>query len=224
MKVQHILSVILLLLVAAQVNAGWIIQQKVTVNGEAETVTLYIQKNKMKTMNHAIALIDLEAEKFYTIMPEQKMYMVMSPDAISKAREGMVQPVETPSKVEVKETAETATIAGYATKKYQVWVDGVMKSELWVTKDIDFSDEFDMAKLSRMTEKMSGQSAFKSTNEYQEMMKLGFPLKQVEITPEGKVESEVIKLEKKDISDSEFQIPSDFQGMDMGDMSKMMGR
>ena len=224
MKLQHILSVILLLLVAAQVNAGWIIQQKVTMNGEAETVTLYFQKNKMKSMNHAIAIVNLEEEKFYTIMPEQKMYMVMTPDDISKMREGMVESVPTPQKVEVKETGETATIAGHPTKKYQVWVDGEMESEVWLTKDIDFGSEFDMAKLSRLTEKLSGQSAFKENEEYQKMMKLGFPMKQVEITPQGKVETEVIKAEKKDISDSEFQIPSDFKGMNMGDMGKMMGR
>jgi hypothetical protein len=224
MKVQHILSVILLLLVAAQVNAGWIIQQKVTVNGEKETVTLYFQKNKMKTTNHAISIVNLEEEKFYTIMPEQKMYMVMTPDDISKMRAGIAETVPTPQKVEVKETGETATIAGHSTKKYQVWVDGVMDSEVWLTKDIDFGSEFDMAKLSRLTEKMSGQSAYKETEQYQDLMKLGFPLKQVEITPQGKVETEVIKAEKKDISDSEFQIPTDFRGMNVGDMGKMMGR
>jgi hypothetical protein len=221
MKAQHVLSIVMLLLVAAQVNAGWIIQEKIVMGKDVENVTLYIQKNKMKTADQAISIFDLDQEKIYSILPEQQIYIVMTADAVKNARPQQGDQTERPTKVEVKETDETATIAGYSTKKYEVWVDGALKHELWIAKDFTMADEFETDKMLRLTEKMAPDTKYQTDPEYQALMKLGYPLKQIEHKDGETVETEITKLEKKDIPDSEFQVPAGFKEMNMG---SMMGR
>jgi len=133
-------------------------------------------------------------------------------------------------KVEVKKTSDQAKIAGYPGQKYQVWVDGVLKEELWLCPQLDFSDAGDPEKFRRLTEGMKGpgqEASYESSPEYQEITtdyKKGYRLKSVNYDDSGNAGfgNEVRKIEKKKIPASEFQVPKGYRKLSITELVRAM--
>jgi len=125
-------------------------------------------------------------------------------------------------KVEVKKTSEKATIAGYSTQKYQIWVDGELKEELWISTEINLKDEIDLKKFVQLFEALdaaAGEESYKSSPEYMGLMKQGYWLRSIDYTfgEKGTVR-EATKVEKKRIPDSEFKVPQGYRKVGIGEI------
>jgi hypothetical protein len=127
-------------------------------------------------------------------------------------------------KVEVKKTSETTTIAGYPTRKYQVWVNGELKEELWISTKIKLIDEFDLNKLEKLTEAMSGPEAeesYESSPDYMQLMEIGTPMKTISYHEGGSWITETKTIEKKQIPNSEFEVPKGYRKLSLFELQQL---
>jgi hypothetical protein len=127
---------------------------------------------------------------------------------------------------EVKKTSEKASIAGFSTVKYQVFMNGELDQELWIASKVRAVDELDMGKMMNMMKGMSGSGehvSFTSTQEFLEVTRQGFPLKTVhyESGEQSEVE-EAVRIEKKKIPASELKPPEDYRELTMEQVYSMM--
>jgi hypothetical protein len=210
----------------------------------------YVQQNKVKSVGSETIIIDLEKGIFNFIIPEREAYWSGTPKEFRKlmeegkkmmeeqqlksmtpeqreaykqymkTREEEVKTVAPKQKVEVKKTSEKAKIAGYSGQKYEVWVDGKLKEELWVCADIMPRDDIDIKKLDQffktMNEPDEDEGSYESSPEYEKIatyMEKGYKLKSITYDEHGMEKSvgETIKIEKKNIADSEFKVPKNYK-------------
>jgi len=136
------------------------------------------------------------------------------------------KPKEPPTKkkFEVKKTSEKAIVAGYPTRKYQVWVNGELKEELWISSKIKIKDEIDLNKLEKFKEAMSGpeeEESYESSPEYMALMEQGIPLKSINYSNQGNSVNEVKKVEKRKIPDSEFKVPKGYKKISLLELHQL---
>jgi len=135
-----------------------------------------------------------------------------------------------PGVVKVERTDETATIAGQPTRKYRVLVDGDLYQENWLTTDPAFAKEFALDKASEVMSRVSacaesedtGSGKGKGVDEaeiYRKLYAQGWPLKAVAYK-DGKArpKSETVKIEKRDIPESDFLPPKDYKKSSLGEV------
>jgi len=173
------------------------------------------------------AMMKAMEEQLKNLPPEQREMFKQYKEQMGQ--QAMTMPAETKKvKVGVKKTSEKATVAGYPVQKFQVWVDGKHREDLWVSAKVSIKDELDLNKLVEFMEgiRMPGveEASYSSTSEYIGVMEQGFPLKSVKYRGDGKDTSEAVKVEKKNIPASEFSPPEEYKRVEMEDMMKeMMG-
>ena len=223
----------------------------------------YLQQNKVKSVGSTTTIADLEKGIFYFIVPEREIYWSGTPEEFRKLmeegkkmmeeqqlksmtpeqretykqymkqREEEAKTVPPPQKVEVKKTSKKAKIADYSSIKYEVWVDGKLKEELWVCADIMPQDEIDVKKLNQffktMIEPDKDEGSYESSPEYEKIatyMEQGYKLKNITYDEYGMEESvsEITKIEKKNISDSEFVVPKTYKKLSDEEFIKGMMR
>ena len=223
----------------------------------------YVQQNKVKSVGSRTTIINLEKGIFYFIIPEREIYWSGTPEEFRKLmeeskkmmeeqqlksmtpeqreaykqymkqREGEAKKVSPPQKVEVKKTSEKAKIAGYSGQKYQVWVDGKLKEELWICAEIMPRDEIDIKKLEQFFETMNepdeDKDSYKSSPEYEKIatyMEKGYKLKNITYDEYGMEKSvrEAVKIEKKNIPDSEFEVPKNYNKLNNEEFIRGMMR
>ena len=88
-----------------------------------------------------------------------------------------------------------------------------------MAKDLNIGEDLDMEKFTHMSSAQMRRSTYQSSPEYQELMKMGYPLKQVQYQGDKKITMQVTKIEKEDIPESRFEVPT---GLKQMDMQKMM--
>jgi uncharacterized protein DUF4412 len=135
-----------------------------------------------------------------------------------------------PGVIKVEATGETATIAGQPTRKYRVLVDGELYQEDWLTTDPALAREFALDKASQLMSRVSACAESgdpsggrgKGVDEgevYRKLYPHGWPLKAVSHAG-GKTETktEITKIEKQSIAESEFQPPPGYSKAPLGDV------
>lgn len=220
MNTKGILALLVMMVVVMAAQAGWIIEQTMTdPNGNQTTQVFYIQDNKMMIADQERMIFDLKTSEMTVIMEKQGAYMKFPPEMMEMMGS---QAEDWDGTVEVRKTSETATIAGYPTSKYQLVIDGELEHEIWLAEDLDMSSDMDVEQFLNMSAAKGGEASYESSQEYQDLMRKGYPLRQVSFQEGGKIIMEATKVEKQDIPDSQFEIPDGFQEMNMQQM--MQGR
>jgi hypothetical protein len=216
MKTRSAFAIIVILASVIQLHAGWVIEQNTTLpDGKQSNQVLYIQNNKMAMGGDQQVIFNMETQEITVIMPDQGAYMKFPPEMIESM--GKMLP-EWKGTVEVKKTSDTEPILGHETIKYQVMVDGKLTQELWMAKDLNIGEDLDMEKFTHMSATQARRSTYQSTPEYQELMKMGYPLKQIQYEGNGKITMQVTKIEKQDIPASRFEVPEGLKEMNMQQM------
>jgi hypothetical protein len=127
--------------------------------------------------------------------------------------------------VKVEPTVETSTIAGQAATKMVVYADGKPYQEVWLAKGITLKADLDLKRLrgiqAQLTQAvMAGipnRQAVEEDPAYEQILEQGYPIKVVELGEGGEPESvtEVVRLEKRDIPEREFQVPERYRRIDL---------
>ena len=123
-------------------------------------------------------------------------------------------------RVTVERTTEQATIAGLSAKKYRVLADGQPFQDLWLASDTGLLQELQIGKASDAYARMSAcqagsagpYAAVAESQEYRKLFGEGWPVRIVGY-PTGTPQTltEVVKVERRDVPESEFTPPAGFR-------------
>jgi Domain of unknown function (DUF4412) len=151
---------------------------------------------------------------------EELLQQMRSTTASSPAQPTAHRPV-----VKVEPNADTATIAGHQATKIMVYANGKPYQEVWLTKGLSLKDDLDLKRLRGMQSQLtqailptlSSRQAVEEDPAYERLLEQGYPVKIVELGEGGEPESvtEVVRLEKRDIPEREFQIPEGYRRIDL---------
>ena len=145
--------------------------------------------------------------------------------------------------VSIKKTGSKDVIAGHKTDKYTVNVNGDKYQDIWIASDISMADEMKkhgLDKFNLITKRMEKCMEASEENmgmmadpldspEYKKLTEKGFVMKEVYYTggfsgPRGNETKEVVRLEKKSFSASDFNIQADHKKVPVKELFKgMMG-
>jgi hypothetical protein len=190
------------------------------------TVDAYVQEVKAFQQ----AANDLAREQMAEAMKE------MPPDQ-RKAMEDLLQQMpsfnaSSPSPpaakrlaVKIEPTAETATIAEHQATKIMVYADGTPYQEVWLAKGLTMKADLDLKRLRGLQAKLTQaimtntptRQAVEEDPAYEQLLEQGYPIKIIELGEGGEPESvtEVVRLDKRDIPEREFQAPEGYRRIDL---------
>jgi hypothetical protein len=160
----------------------------------------------------AAGILDLTTQEMLMLMPEQKMYMVMS-------LQGAVESAQKHgggSDVTIEDTGETETILGRKTKKYKV-SDRNTTTFVWAAEGMGtFMGQMGGGN------PMRGKAAQMPAWQRELGNKGFFPLRVVGQDRRGREthRMEATKIEEVTPPDSAFQVPEGYQRFDMGSMMR----
>jgi hypothetical protein len=165
----------------------------------------------------------------------EKQLSQLPPEDRARAEEmmkaqGMTLPGDTtaPKKITLKKTDATETIAGYKSKKYEIYEDGKISEEIWISNEIKFEDELDMKKMAsymseikKISERAGLQYSGLDEQEriFKEIYESGFPTRSVDYSSDNTVYiEEIVKVNEAELSDSEFQPPAGYKKITLQEM------
>jgi hypothetical protein len=127
--------------------------------------------------------------------------------------------------VKVQQTSETTTLAGHKAVKMLVSADGKPYQEVWIAKGVALKPDLDLKRLRGLQAKLTqaimtdlpGRQSVEEDPAYEQLLEQGYPIKIVEIGEGGEPESvtEVVRLDKRDIAEREFQVPEGYRRIDL---------
>jgi len=205
--------------------AGVVIEQVMKDReGRPSKVILYFSENQLRTDHPEAGLttiMDFKGDRMIMVDHRSKNYVEIKfsqwekevAEHLKKEFPG-IQPKA--RRIIVRRAGETATINGFRTEKVQVFADGELIEENWVTRDVE------MGEIEKVMERVAQgfskdfRSEMKEGKEIYEKLKFyGFPIlvKDYTITYGlGPIDIlEVKKLERKELKDEIFLPPVDYQ-------------
>jgi len=127
--------------------------------------------------------------------------------------------------VTIEPTAETATIAGQQASKIMVYADGKPYQEVWLAHGLTMQADLDLKRLrgiqTQLTQaimaNLPNRLAVEEEPAYTQLLEQGYPIKIVELGEGGEADSviEVVRIDKRDISEREFQAPEGYRRVDL---------
>ena len=217
--------VLLLILLFQECLAGVTIEQVMRDReGNASKVFITFSENKFRTDHPEggmTTIIDFQGDRMVMIDHRSKQYVEIrfsqwekevserlkksAPDTKAKSR-----------KILVKKTGETAIINGFQTEKVEIFADGKLVEENWVTRDVEMKEiEKVMDRVAQGFSKEFRSEMKEGREIYEKLKPYGFPIliKDYSMTHGlGGIDAlEVKKLEKKELKDEVFLPPSGYQ-------------
>ncbi len=220
MKSTSLLSLGLLLTVAASGWADIVLVQKVEGTGQNGEITVKFKGDRARVdMDKAVSVVtDLNTGDMTTLMHGQKAYMTMSAAATKQIFEQMkkAQPAaaQTPAAADagLKPTGRKETVNGVETEVYTTQ-EGGMKATYWIAKDYPNGEKL-LAALNKMQKSPAAQMAREMAPQPDNFP--GVPVKsEVETKSGQKVVSTLVSAKEEALDDAEFATPADYQSMAM---------
>lgn len=222
--------------------AGLVMEQVVYEQGtqDKQYMTLYVQDNKLKQVEKIgqaspAVIFDLDAESVIFVNEGKKIYILLTREEYLKSLEPIMSEGKKSARenrdVVLKKTDEKQTIAGYESVKYEIYENGKLQTEYWVSDGLGFDDEVDFNKMSALmndvkkTSQNVGGAASITDEEYditRELYKSGYPLKTVHHSPDNgaALVEEIVSVRKENLPASEFIPPPGYQKITYKDLEK----
>jgi hypothetical protein len=183
--------------------------------GEMAKETQQAMDQAMKMMEETLAMMPPEQRESMRKMMAGSM---PKPPAKTKA----------PADIQIKATGKTSKIAGYAVKKYDVYENGKLQSEIWISPDIHVDKDLDIAKFSSMMDdfsSMGGAQAGAWGGEMADLIRKGWGLKYtMHMDGRPPVNITTSSVEKKKLKASVFAIPKGYRKVSMQQAFGMPGQ
>ncbi|MEM7007514.1 MAG: DUF4412 domain-containing protein [Thermodesulfobacteriota bacterium] len=176
------------------------------------------------------------AKKMESAMREQLSELPPNKRAQAEAmmkRQGINMPANNPgsSEITVKRTGDTSKVAGYESAKYEIYKDGQLYEELWVTSDERFANELDLNKMSKYLSELTqiehnfltnNNSSDEIEKAYIEVFKSGFPMKIIDYPKYGNaIVENTAKVSNKNIDSAEFEAPLGYKKVELEEMLQL---
>lgn len=217
--------VLLLILMVHECLAGVVVEQIVRDReGRASKVFIHFSEDKFRSDHpngSLTTIIDFGEDRMVMVDHLSKRYVEVKFSRWEKeVAEGLKQSVPFPQsksrKIVVKKTGETAVINGFQTEKVQIFADGELMEEDWVTRDVVLGDaEKVMDKVVLGFSKEFRAEMKEGREIYEKIKAFGFPIlvKDYAIAHGlGGIDVlEVKRIEKRELKDDVFLPPKDYQ-------------
>lgn len=159
------------------------------------------------TIQKKIKEMEKQAENHLSSLPPEQQETVKKMMKKNKIESGK----KDKSMIQVKKTGDASIVAGEETVKYEVYKDGRLTEEMWITEREDLRQEMDFEKLSETLKKFKSLSNGASadlrlhTDQYTEVFKNGFPVKTVDYSFGNAVfVEEVTSIKQQELKDELF--------------------
>ncbi len=239
-----LLTALLILGLAVPASAGWLIKEK----SEGEVNTLYFQGNQVRDESaEAISLLDLAQGRVTLINPGEKTYWSgpyselakmrdhamsqmqeqlksMPPEQRAMAKQAMQAAMgkgdKPRPKVEVKKTGQSAVVAGFKVTKYEIWSNGQLREELWISSDIALSKELDTKKMKEMMAAFAQASGddYELDPAVQALWSKGYPVKVANHFQGETSVRQVVEVQRKKLPASLFTVPQGYRQVSLVEM------
>jgi hypothetical protein len=205
--------------------AGVAIEQMVRDReGNASNVFLYFAETKFRT-DHLdggmTTIIDFEGDRMVMVDHPSKCYVeikfsIWEKEVAEKLKKSVPGIKPKTRKIDVKRTGETAIIHNFRTEKVQVFADGVLIEEHWVTRDLEMRDvEKVMEKIALGFSKEFKTEMNEGREIYEKLKPYGYSVLIKDYTIAyglgGMNVLEVLKAEKKELKDEIFLPPTGYR-------------
>lgn len=216
---------ILLILMFQECLAGVVIDQVVRDReGNASKVIIYYSEDRFRS-DHPngglTTMIDFKEDRMVMIDHLSKHYVEVKfsqweKEVAERLKKSVPGTQPKSRKIVIKKTGETPTLNGFGTEKVQIFADGELIEENWVTRDISLKEvEKVMDKVALEFSKEFKTEMKEGREIYEKLKALGFPIliKDYSITEGlGGVDVlEVKKIEKRELKDEVFLPPKGYQ-------------
>jgi hypothetical protein len=142
---------------------------------------------------------------------QKDLYNTMLEETINMYAETK-QPANDSTKTEIKNTGLTEEIAGYSSSGFEVYVNGKLREQLWISSAIPLKKDLDMREFASIIREIepnvNGEYVFENSESYLKLTESGFPMRTID---DLGIMVEVIKVEEQKIANSEFEMPADFK-------------
>lgn len=226
---------------AVGIEAGWIMQEK-------EGDQTLISKGRLRSSSDSIAwVLDGPGSKLIFWDERAKTYATGTVEEYCAAATAVVEQAlknlpeeqrqtlqqmmkkdaaESRHAVGVTATGDGGTVAGLKTTKYTITVENELYEYIWLASDSDLLAEFKplkplLRKFSSCGNPMGTEFIPENSPEYLQLMERGVEVKSIVYT-DGSPETvvDVVKMEKKDIPEAVFSVPSGYRQISFVDMLK----
>jgi len=216
---------ILLILMFQECLAGVVIDQVVRDReGNASKVIIYYSEDRFRS-DHPngglTTMIDFKEDRMVMIDHLSKHYVEVKfsqweKEVAERLKKSVPGTQPKSRKIVIKKTGETPTLNGFGTEKVQIFADGELIEENWVTRDISLKEvEKVMDKVALGFSKEFKTEMKEGREIYEKLKAFGFPIliKDYSITEGlGGVDVlEVKKIEKRELKDEVFLPPKGYQ-------------
>ncbi len=203
-------SIIMLLLFSgifyAQDDFEGVVKFKVDSEGNSQTINYMVKDGsfKMEVPGEASGSVIMKDGKMLILMPEQKMYMETPINLSDRFEKDMDEKEINPDNIEDFKTGKTKEILGHEAEQY-IYSDDDNEVEVWVAKDLGTLSFFS----NPMQKKSEWQNKLDALNY--------FPLLMIAKNKKGKevTRFEVVELEEKSLPADMFEVPADYNKMNM---------
>ncbi len=220
-----LMMVFLFILPFQECIAGVVIEQVVKDrDGKGSAVFIYFSDQQLRTDHQEgglTTIMDLKGDRLIMIDHRSKTYVETKfsqwEKEVSKRLKKESPGIEPKArKIVVKRAGENAIINGFQTEKIQIWADGELMEENWVTRDVDMGEfEKVMEKVAQGLSKEFRSETKEGQDIYEKVKPYGFPIlvKDHTITYGlGAVNVlEVKKIERKDLKEDIFLPPPGYR-------------
>jgi len=217
--------VLLLILMLQECLAGVTIEQVVRDGeGNASKVFITFSENKFRTDHPEggmTTIIDFQGDRMVMIDHRSKQYVEIrfsqwEKEVSERLKKSAPGTKAKSRKILVKRTGETAILNGFQTEKIEIFADGKLVEENWVTRDVEMKEiEKVMDRVAQGFSKEFRSEMKEGREIYEKLKPYGFPIliKDYSMTHGlGGIDAlEVKKLEKKELKDEVFLPPSGYQ-------------
>lgn len=129
------------------------------------------------------------------------------------------------SPVTVKKVIDKITVLGYNTQRYELWIEGKKKLAVWISEKISIQNDFNLLKFNLLMQKLMANNpklSIKSSSEYIDVLKKGYPLKTIEYQGNGEVNGEVVMAKKANFPSSVFAPDASYKMVTLSVLIKSM--
>jgi hypothetical protein len=216
---------ILLILMFQECLAGVVIDQVVRDReGNGSKVIVYYSENRFRS-DHPdgglTTVIDFKEDRMVMIDHFSKQYVEVKfsqweKEVAQRLKKSAPGPQPKSRKIVIKKTGETSTVNGFGTEKVQIFADGELIEENWVTRDLSLEEVENVMDKVALGFSKEFKTEMREGREIHEKIKsFGFPIliKDYSITQGlGGVDVlEVKKIEKRELQDKVFLPPKGYQ-------------
>lgn len=178
-------------------------------------IVFNIAKDTLTMVDSASKRFATGSSKEYCRMMEQLMQAMFSFMADTEK-------TSTAPRVKVVKEGAGGDIAGFRTTRYKIFENGQLSEEIWLTNDPTLLNELGSMKNLGFMECGTEQAGLASSPEYMKLMEKGWPLKSVSYLDDEKdVDTDVVRIEQKNVPDSEFQPPAGYKEVSFQELFEM---